>query len=67
MIAVAAALLATFLVFYSLTAGTLNAEMLADVDNDGDVDITEAVHALRITSGAQFGIPVSYVIVWRGA
>jgi hypothetical protein len=54
-------------VILSLSVGPLNAGMMGDVDNDGDVDITEAVHALRVTSGAQSSIPVSYVMVWRGS
>jgi hypothetical protein len=58
----AASILLSLLTFCVSSAG-----MLGDVDNDGDIGLSEAVHALRVSSGVQSRIPASYVIVWRGS
>lgn len=54
-------------VFFLLGIGASNAGTLGDVDHDGDIDLTEAVHALRVSSGVQSTVSASYVMVWRGA
>jgi hypothetical protein len=45
---------------------TVSAGTLGDIDKDGDVDLTEAVHALRVSAGLQSAIPAFYVMVWKG-
>jgi len=47
--------------------GTSDAGRLGDVDNDGKVGLTEAVHAIQVASGVQAGVPASYVMVWRSS
>ena len=57
---------AACIVFSLLSVAALNAGTLGDVDHDGNVGLTEAVHALRVSSGVQSTTSASYVMVWRG-
>lgn len=59
-------LCAACVVFFLLGGGDSNGGTLGDVDYDGDVDLAEAIYALRVSSGIQSTMPASYVMVWRG-
>jgi hypothetical protein len=41
--------------------------ILADIDNDGNIGLTEAINALQITSRIRSPLEASYIIVWKAA
>jgi len=58
-------LFVTVFCFFIASCGTIFAGMIADVDNDGKVGLTEAVHALQAASGVKTLTPNFYGIIWK--
>jgi len=56
---------AAVLIFCMGFAGTSAGGILGDVDLDGDVGLTEAVHALQVTAGFRNTTETPYVFAWR--
>ncbi len=46
---------------------SVKAGFLGDIDRDGNIGLTEAVHALQVAAGIRSEHPASYVILWREA
>jgi len=46
--------------------GTLNAGIVGDINNDGKIDLAEAIYALQVTSGIYPELPDSCILVGRG-
>jgi hypothetical protein len=54
------------IVFFFSPLGAATAGILGDINNDGRVDLQEALYALRIAAGVQPDIPVSRAVVGKG-
>jgi len=52
-------------VFLFLSVGTAGAGILGDINNDGKVDLAEAMYALQVASGIYPELPDSCILVGR--
>jgi collagen triple helix repeat protein len=55
------------MVFLFLSVGTTGAGIIGDINNDGKVDLAEAMYALQVASGIYPELPDSCILVGRGS
>ena len=48
------------------SVGTLSAGIVGDINNDGKIDLTEAIYALQVGSNVYPNLPLSCILAGRG-
>ena len=55
-----------FILFWVGSVGTIGAGTVGDINNDGKVDLAEAIYALQVASGVYPSLDSSCLLVGKG-
>lgn len=60
-------LFAIFAFLSATSIGTSNAGIVGDINNDGNIDLTEAIYALQVSAGIYPSLDPSCLLVGKGS